>query len=236
MAVELPTTPPPCCPDGSISHRQAVGNSFASSYTQMDANATQPQKRRRIARQYREGTKKVRFSAMHELREIPCEDDPDRRWFRDEELSHFRSRGKVLAMEISRNRHMEGNCLSYKNVIEGAYFHSLESSARFEPDMGLLLWIQHGHSRRGLERWSVPSIGWSRHDRRNALVQDVIFVQQNQFYDKDLVLRQLSEHYSAPGARFALAIAAADAHAVAAAEYHGAEMNISPNVHFNPAL
>lgn len=126
---------------------------------------------------------------------------------------------------------MEGDCLSYKSVIEDAYCQALASSGRFEPGMGLLLWIQHGHSRRGLERWSVPSIGWSRHDRRNALVQDVIFVQKNQVYDKDLVLRQLSEHYSAPGARFALAIAAADAHAVAATEFHGAEMECLPNVH-----
>ena len=195
-------------------------------------NATHTRKRRRASfsgEVYCERTKKVRFSANHELREIPCEDDPDRSWFRNEELLHFRSRGKVLAMEISTTHQVEGHCLSYKNVIEGAYRQAVLSSARFEPDTGLLVWIQHGHSRRGLERWSVPSIGWYRHDRRNALIRSIIFMQRNNIYEKDMVLRQLSEHYSAPGARFALAIAAADAHAAGVTEFYDAEMVCLPN-------
>jgi hypothetical protein len=242
MAAVLPTTPPPGYLGGIISDREVTRNPMAASSALQvaDSHATLMQKRRRTTGggiegcddEYRERRKKVRFSTNNELREVPYEDDPGRSWFRNEELLHFRSRGKVLAMEISTTHQADGHCLSYKNVIEGTYRQAVASSARFEPDTGLLVWVQHGHSRRGLERWSVPSIGWYRHDRRHCLIRSIIFVQRNNVYDKDMVLRQLSEHYSAPGARFALAIAAADAHAVAATEFQDAETECLPNVRY----
>jgi hypothetical protein len=119
-------------------------------------------------------------------------------------------------MEISVHQHMKDQALSYKSVMEGVYHHALGGSMPALPDKGLLVWIQHGHSRRGLERWSVPSVGWYRQDRRNDLVQSMMIVQRQQLQNKELVLQQVSEFYSAPAKRLALIMGAADAQAAAA--------------------
>lgn len=185
-------------------------------------NTTTTSKRRRssldLHQTGRGGKKKVRFSTTNQLYEISLEEynNPDSLWFRSDELHHFRSKGKGLALEISVHQHMRDHTLSYKNVMEGVYHHALGGNVNELPHRGLLVWIQHGHSRRGLERWSVPSVGWYRQDRRNDLVHSLMIVQGQQLQNKELVLQQLSEFYSAPAKRLALIMGAADARAAAA--------------------
>jgi hypothetical protein len=122
-------------------------------------------------------------------------------------------------VEIFNNQHMKDSALSYQNVLESAYRESLFLEEEGDQEVvtvnkGLWVWIQHGHSRRGLERWSVPSVGIHRQERRCALVHTVMIVQQQSMLDKGVVLRQLSERYSLPSRVMSRALGAADAHAV----------------------
>ena len=187
-------------------------------------------KRRRLVGQYQKRIKKVRFADKNEVRDFQRHVDPQRLWFRNQELQDIRSRGKGLALEISTNPQMKDHYLSYKNVIEGVYKKAIQGSLTSKPDKGLIVWVQHGHSRRGLERWSVPFVGIYRQERRNALVHSLLIVQRQLLPDKEGVLRQLSEHYSSPSKLFAQTMAAADAHAADAYAAESREQEIHSSI------
>ena len=77
-------------------------------------------------------------------------------------------------------------------------------------------WTRSGHSRRGLERWSVAYHGSKRNADRGAQIQAVLVAQASTLAeeDKDDKIKAASEAHSKSARLFALAIGQADAAAV----------------------
>ena len=79
-------------------------------------------------------------------------------------------------------------------------------------------WTRSGHSRRGLERWSVAYHGSKRNEDRERQIQAVL-IAQTEFStsdDKDNKIKSASESHSRAARLFALTIGHADAAAVGA--------------------
>lgn len=79
-------------------------------------------------------------------------------------------------------------------------------------------WTRSGHSRRGLERWSVAYHGSKRNEDRERQIQAVL-IAQTEFSssdDKDNKIKAASESHSRAARLFALTIGHADAAAVGA--------------------
>lgn len=77
-------------------------------------------------------------------------------------------------------------------------------------------WTRSGHSRRGLERWSVAYHGSKRSEDRERQIQ-VVLIAQTEFStadDKDNKIKSASESHSRAARLFALTIGHADAAAV----------------------
>lgn len=77
-------------------------------------------------------------------------------------------------------------------------------------------WTRNGHSRRGLERWSVAYHGSKRNEGRERQIQAVL-IAQTEFStadDKDNKIKAASESHSRAARLFALTIGHADAAAV----------------------
>ena len=77
-------------------------------------------------------------------------------------------------------------------------------------------WTRSGHSRRGLERWSIAYHGSKRNADRGAQIQAVLVAQASTLAeeDKDDKIKAASEAHSKSARLFALAIGQADAAAV----------------------
>jgi hypothetical protein len=200
-------------------------SSIATKHALFEEQQQGVSKRRRLSTSGRavKRIKHVRFAPANRIYEAnPAHTSKSNKgltWFTKQELDFFRSRAKALAVEISNNPHMKDHALSYRNVLESAYRECLFLEEEGDQEIvtvnkGLWVWVSHGHSRRGLERWSVPSMGIHRQERRCALVHTVMIVQQQSMLEKEAALRQLSERYSLPSRVMSRALGAADAHAV----------------------
>jgi hypothetical protein len=87
-------------------------------------------------------------------------------------------------------------------------------------EMELRFWTCIGHSRRGLEKFTLSNIQAERHQRRRQHIEGVLFV-QDQCWDNKMdfessrrLVRVASEKLSKGATKFALMLAEADAHAV----------------------
>jgi hypothetical protein len=86
--------------------------------------------------------------------------------------------------------------------------------------MELRFWTCIGHSRRGLEKFTLSNIQAERHKRRRQHAEGVLFVQDQcwenkmDFESSRRLIRVASERLSKGAARFAFMLAEADAHAV----------------------
>lgn len=87
-------------------------------------------------------------------------------------------------------------------------------------EMELRFWTCIGHSRRGLEKFTLSNIQAERHQRRRQHTEGVLFVQDQcwenkmDFESSERLIRVASERLSKGAAKFALLLAQADAHAV----------------------
>lgn len=154
-------------------------------------------------------------------------------WRTREELEGMRSCAKALSAEIANKSSTittQHQHLSYQSVLERIYRHSLQSSktksktnfdsnSNIDDRKGLCIWVQHGHSRRGLERWSVPSIGHHRNEQRALLVNHLLSVQYAFPTASSKMLCKISKKISEPAKLFALAMGKADE--IAAMAEHG---------------
>mmetsp|Transcript_13810 Transcript_13810/g.21045 ORF Transcript_13810/g.21045 Transcript_13810/m.21045 type:complete len:251 (+) Transcript_13810:203-955(+) len=145
-------------------------------------------------------------------------------WETREELEKMRSRAKSLSAEIaskSFNIKTENQHLSYHSVLTRIYRRALSSSrsglkevddfnSHIDDQKGLYIWVQHGNSRRGLERWSVPSMGNHRNDQRALLVSRLLSVQHAFPAVSTRTLSEVSKQFSESAKVFALAMGKAD--------------------------
>lgn len=145
-------------------------------------------------------------------------------WETREELEKMRSRAKALSAEIaskSSNIKTENQHLSYHSVLKRIYRRALTSSksglkkaydfnSHIDDQRGLYIWVQHGNSRRGLERWSVPSMGNHRNDQRALLVSRLLSIQHAFPAVSTKTLSEISKRFSEPAKVFALAMGKAD--------------------------
>lgn len=176
-------------------------------------------KRRRVSvspsRRRAKTIKKVRFNSDDRIQELSIDPEvKERCWIPKQEMEISRKRAKCLALEISTTNHMRNHELSYKNVFENAYKHALQGKQPSD-SKALSVWVAQGHSRRGLERWSLPLMSCHRQERRNKLVETLMTVQKQAVEEKGQTLCRVSRHYSKPARVFARALGAADAHAAA---------------------
>jgi len=156
-------------------------------------------------------------------------------WQTREELGKMRSRAKALSAEIANKSSAamtkQHQHLSYHNVVERIYrqawdcflqpnTHPTDAGNNTAPIIddykGLYIWVQHGHSRRGLERWSVPSVGYHRQEQRALLVHELLTIQYNSPNVSAKMLRKVSKSYSGPAKLYALAMGRADEEAAMA--------------------
>lgn len=145
-------------------------------------------------------------------------------WQTREELEVMRSRAKALSAEIANKSSINSfqyQHLSYQSVLERIYRHASKSAktrsktnatliSNIDHEKGLYIWVQHGHSRRGLERWSVPSIGHHRNEQRALLVNHLLSVQYAFPAASTKMLCKISKKFSESAKLYALAMGRAD--------------------------
>jgi hypothetical protein len=153
----------------------------------------------------------VRFSTV-DVYEIPREDEPHRFWYKNDELLDFKTSAKALSMDWNSEDYQS----LYKRIIEAVYLDSSQGPPSRQPCLpgkALLIRLKDSQSWRGLERWSVPVMGWHRSHQRNELIRNILWAQSTDTLERDVVLQQLSESFSYSAKRFAIAMADVDAYA-----------------------
>jgi hypothetical protein len=173
-------------------------------------------KRRKVSTCISHNHHHVRFSTV-DVYEIPREDEPHRFWYKNDELLDFKSSAKALSMEIAQNWNSEDYQSLYKRIIEAVYLDSSQGPPSRKPNLpekALLARLTDSLSWRGLERWSVPVMGWHRSHQRNELIRNILWAQSTDTLEREVVLQQLSESFSYSAKRFARAMADVDAFAV----------------------
>mmetsp|Transcript_31009 Transcript_31009/g.45844 ORF Transcript_31009/g.45844 Transcript_31009/m.45844 type:complete len:240 (+) Transcript_31009:140-859(+) len=184
--------------------------------------------------------RKVQFSEMVTFHASPAptgerqhQTSSNSLWQTREELEEMRSHAKALSAEIAYKSFTistQHQHLSYQSVLERIYRYALQSSktrsktnvdlsSNIDDQRGLYIWVQHGHSRRGLERWSVPSIGHHRNEQRALLVNHLLSVQHAFPTVSTKNLCKISKKFSEPAKLYALAMGKADE--IAAMAEHG---------------
>lgn len=141
-------------------------------------------------------------------------------WWARSDLEDMKRNARDLAKTIYiRHYAKKKGDQSYGSAVQRIYAGCMIKTRNIislDDRLNLWLWITHGHSRRGLERWSVPEVGQHRRRRRHSAVRSVLGIQKA--LDPDLsaaakreVLRKCSEQYSRSARLFAEALGEADA-------------------------
>ena len=139
-------------------------------------------------------------------------------WWQREDLKSIKSNAKSLSNAIFEQKTLASHHFGYKNVVQRTYAQCLhDKNLTAEDKKGLFLWISKGHSRRGLERWSVPSVGRHRQSRRDNMVNGVLATQASLLHlhpgERAPLLREASEQFTLSSKLFAAAMGEADAYA-----------------------
>jgi hypothetical protein len=142
-------------------------------------------------------------------------------WYPSDELIAQRILARNVAAGV-RKCEPSSDENSYGGVIERVYNSCLHGIGRgpSKKDVKLLeLWTRVAHSRRGLERWSVPKSGEQRSETRKALVQEIVRFQHGidphlDVDEKAEMIRTRSRALSHASRRYATIMGQADAKAV----------------------
>lgn len=143
-------------------------------------------------------------------------------WYPSHELVAQRQLAFNVAAGIRQGEASSGGN-SYGGVMERVYNSCLPDSARgpSKDDLRMLEhWTRVAHSRRGLERWSIPASGERRAEARKVLVQEIVRLQQRidphlDSDEKAEKIRSRSRSLSRASRRYATIMGLADAKAFA---------------------
>ena len=148
------------------------------------------------------------------------EGEKNRVWYQKEESLCHRNLAKNVAKGI-RKQVPSSSPESYTNVVSQVYKGCMTSRGPSEIAVAKLAhWSSVGHSRRGLEKWSVPNISKIRQQARSSTIAAVLEQQQMLQHstlhsdDRAEILRLLSLQTSEISRRFAYFVAKADEMAV----------------------
>jgi hypothetical protein len=144
-------------------------------------------------------------------------------WYQDTDVRAFRQEAMRLAYSISIKERYESkeidvcNPMSYSNV-HGKIYEAANSGKL--PARETMKYLENWHkvavSRRGLERWSLPTIALDRMSRIDATIKKVLSLQEtmdDNIFDAEertRLLRCASEQMSRPSKRLAQILARAD--------------------------
>eukprot|EP00542_Grammatophora_oceanica_P020555 CAMPEP_0194046456 /NCGR_PEP_ID=MMETSP0009_2-20130614/21120_1 /TAXON_ID=210454 /ORGANISM="Grammatophora oceanica, Strain CCMP 410" /LENGTH=344 /DNA_ID=CAMNT_0038691751 /DNA_START=125 /DNA_END=1159 /DNA_ORIENTATION=+ len=177
-------------------------------------------------------------------------------WWSHDELMDMKRHAKQLAQHIaakhaqhvqqesttatSNNNNDSSTSIPYVKVVEGVYKSCIKAPSderKVQRDLhGLMVWAQHGHSRRGLERWSVKHLGAHCAYRRQMMMHRMAkciesyntnnnnAANQNNgsttSNSLDEALAKICRYYTKPSQQFALAMGASDSVAARAEHNH----------------
>jgi hypothetical protein len=145
-------------------------------------------------------------------------------WYNKKDLETIRNKAQAIAAVI-HSRENEPHALPYMETIQNAYKLCCSTSRPTRGDMqGLFTWVAKGHSRRGLEQWSVPAIRVHTRSTHTSVVYQVQVAQQLSDPDESYVdrmerIRKASEVYSLAAKTFAHALGEADEEAAKEVHY-----------------
>jgi hypothetical protein len=171
--------------------------------------------------------KTVQFSnSTHSVREIPtiAPEDATNIWYNKRDLETIRTKVRGIAAVIHRRENVP-HALPYMETIQNAYRLCFKTSRPTRHDMqGLFTWVSKGHSRRGLERWSVPAMRFHARNTHSTIVYQVTAAQQASYPGESNVermerIRKASEFYSSAAKTFAEALGKADEEAAKEVHY-----------------
>jgi hypothetical protein len=163
--------------------------------------------------------KRVRFrSDCAQSVEVPIntEEDKASKWYSRSDLEYMKYKARTLSEEIHQRNSLTFHTLPYKDIISKAYEDCMRVGKPTRRNLqGLFTWISKGHSRRGLERWSVPRVGKHRRWRQARVIHHVLKEQQEvkpmeSVRSRMKRLRETSELYSLAAKNFAEALGKAD--------------------------
>ena len=160
--------------------------------------------------------KGIHFLNHPNLVEIPENNNEDKcnAWYSKKELETIKYKARRLAAEIHQRNSISS--LPYMETISKTYGHCVETGRPTLTDMeGLVTWVSKGHSRRGLERWSIPLIGKHRQWRQANSIRLVLKEQRDMDPSISISqrlkrLRRVSEVCSSASKSFAAALGIAD--------------------------
>ena len=171
--------------------------------------------------------KRVQFSnSTHSVLEIPTisPEDAINIWYNQRDLETIRTKVRGIAAVIHRRENVP-HALPYMETIQDAYKLCFKTSRPTRHDMqGLFTWVSKGHSRRGLERWSVPAMRFHTRNTYTSIVYQVIAAQQASYPGESNAermerIRKASEFYSLAAKTFAEALGKADEEAAKEVHY-----------------
>jgi hypothetical protein len=141
-------------------------------------------------------------------------------WYQSYEYGRIKQLAKSTARGI-RDRESNTKIMecTYSSVLEAAYISTLDSKTNIsENDMVYLEhWTAVGHSRRGLERWSIPAMEDSRRKHRASAIKSVMEMQRACQFEPEMI-SQVYKKKSKSAGRFAALMGQAD-QAAASIEY-----------------
>ncbi len=99
-------------------------------------------------------------------------------WYQQSDYDAIDATLKAVARGIHEREAYECPKYSYSNVLLAAYKSCVSSNSLSEKDMKCLCyWTAYGHSRRGLERLSIPAFDCKQYENRHGAIQAVIKIQ-----------------------------------------------------------
>jgi hypothetical protein len=138
-------------------------------------------------------------------------------WWQPDDYIMMKNTAKAVAGTIRDGGVYNQSRLDYAQVIHRVYFSHINqiNPGRIETEM-FKLWIAAGHSRRGLESWSVPGLFQERQTRKQGICKQVLKAYKDaEAMGSDLesrheFVRAVYERISAPGKLLALDFGTAD--------------------------
>lgn len=141
-------------------------------------------------------------------------------WWQPSEYNSQKATAKNIAKAIQKREPCDpkGNPSAYSNVVARVFSVCLSSKMKgpTEHDLEKLAhWARVAHSRRGLERWSIPQVSKIRKECRLAVIDAVLDIQYENPDGLDWeelmeVIRRSSERLSNASKLYALSMAFAD--------------------------
>lgn len=183
-------------------------------------NKAHPMMRHRV--HFNDGTNNTVRISVFEIRSCAnfTANEKAATWYQPSEYERIKGAAMIIARGIRDQDAFETMKHSYQQVLLTAYQSIIDSQVVIsERDTKLFShWISVGHSRRGLERWSVPALFALQHRRRAISVQAVLDAQSicssedlalfgN---DKSKVIATLYSHLTKGSREFALLMGQAD--------------------------